>query len=260
MANDENQRKLTNEDALHVGMATKDPGAYLFSCIVIEIIKLPFTLIAATFRAIRSSGERRRREVSMATERVKAEQKRKEELDWRMGQRKKAYIARKEEEKRQALVESMKPKPFKPEVDSKIGDAARGVWREEAAPGLIFDDYLYALELFKTPEGRDFVAARGLSPEAVEKRLLELHEQNIKPRENSTMRLAPIVKLAIYSAGAVARDRFQRENPGQSGVVEVTVSDMLEGAVNTEQFVKEMDPIWEHLRKTTQSQTTQERH
>lgn len=253
MASDENQRRLTNEDALHVGMATRSPGAYLFSCIVIELIKLPFTLIGSAFRAIKSSGEKRRREVVLVAEKAKAEQAQKEELGWRMEQRKKAYIARKEEEKRQAMVESMKPKPVEPEVNSEIGDGARWVWREEAAPGLIFDDYLYALELFKTQEGRDFIATRGLSPEAVERRLQELHEQNLKPRGGSTMRLAPITKSAIRNAGRAARERFYRENPGQSGVTEVTIFDLLEGAVNTERFVQEMDPIWEHLRNAKQS-------
>lgn len=50
MAAGQNNRKLTNEDALNVGLATKDPGAYLFSCLVIEVVKLPFTLIGSAFR------------------------------------------------------------------------------------------------------------------------------------------------------------------------------------------------------------------
>lgn len=249
MANNESNRKLTNEDALHVGLATKDPGAYLFSCLVIGIVKLPFTLIGAAYKSGKAAKERRRREAALAIKRSEDEQARKEDLAKRMEQRKKVYLDRKEEEKRQALVESMKPKLAEGEVDSKIGDTARWIWREEAAPGLIFDDYLYAWELFKTQEGRDFVEARGLSADAVEKRLRELHQQNRLERGNATMRLTPIVRAALYSAGRAARDRFKRENPGQSGVVDVTIPDLLEGAVNTEHFVTELDPIWEHLRK-----------
>lgn len=171
-----------------------------------------------------------------------------------MEQRKKAYLARKEEERRQALVESMKSKPARPEVDSKIGATARWAWREEAAPGLIFTDYLYALELFRTQEGHDFVTARGLSPDSAVKRLAELHEQNRLERGGRTMRLTPVVRAALYSAGSVARDRCMRENPGQSGVVEVTIPDLLEGAVNTEHFIRELEPIREHLRKESRSQ------
>lgn len=251
---DKDNRKLTNEDALHVGLATKDPGAYLFSCLVIEIVKLPFTLIGAAFRSGKAAKENRKREGALAAERAKSELARKKELDWRMEQRKKAYLARVEAEKRQALVESMKPKPARPEVDSKIGDTARWLWREEAAPGLIFTDYLYAREIFRTQEGYDFVASRGLSPDSLGKRLRELHEQNRLERGGRTMRLTPIVRAALYSAGSAARDRFKRENPGQSGVADVTIPDLLEGAVNTKHFVREMEPIWDHLRKESKFQ------
>ncbi len=246
---DKENRKITNEDALHVGLATKDPGAYLFSWIVIEVAKLPFKLIGATFKSSREAKGRKKREELLAAKRSEDEKNRKEVFAHRMEQRKKAYLARQEEEKRQALVESMRTKPAMVEVDSKVGETARWIWREEVAPGLIFDDYLYAWELFKTQEGRDFVESRGLSPDAVEKRLRELHQQNRMERGDSTMRLTPIVRYALYRAGSAARDRFKRDNPGQSGVVDVTIPDLLEGAVNTKNFVRELEPIWEHMRK-----------
>jgi len=253
MSADHHQRKITNEDAVHIGLATKDPGAYLFASLVIELIKLPFSLIGLMFRSAKSAKEKQQRKSALAATQAQAEKKYQAELAPRMAERKRAYLARIEEEKRQALVESMKPKPVKPVVDSKISDETRRLWREEAAPGLVFDDYLYAWELFKTTEGHDFVTTRGLSHESLEKRLRELHEQNKQFRGNSTMRLTPTVKEALRSGGKAARERFQRENPGQSGIVEVTIPDLLEGAVSTEHFVKELDPIWEYLRKNQKS-------
>lgn len=244
-----NERKLTNEDALHVGMATKDPGAYLFATLVIEIIKLPFTLIRSVLRTMWNDKIEQKKAAAAAIAKDAKDKRIKEESAQRMEERKQAYLARIEREKRQALVESMMPKPTKPEVDSKIGDEARLIWREEAAPGLIFDGYLYAWELFKTKEACAFVTQHGLSHEALTKKLEELHNQNKHPRGTAKMRLTPDVRAALYSAGKAARERFKSEHPGKSAVVDVTIQDLLVGAINTKDFVPELDPIWEHLRQ-----------
>jgi hypothetical protein len=253
MPSNNNDRKITNEDAIHIGLATKDPGAYLFATIVIELIKLPFTLTGGMLRSLREAKAEQKAAATAAAAKAAHEQRLKEEAAQRMEERKKAYLARVEKEKRQAIVASMMPKPAVPEVDSRIGDQVRQIWREEVAPGLIFDTYLYALELFKTAEGRAFVTERGLSPERLIQKLEELHNQNKQLQGTDKMRLTPLVRAALYSAGKAARERFKSEHPGQSGVVEVTTQDLLEGVIRTKDFVPELDPIWEHLRQGNQN-------
>jgi len=249
MANNNEQRKLTTEDVIHIGLATKSPGAYLVSSLIIELIKLPFLLARQMLQSLSKSKSAKKKAALSALAAAEAEVKNKEEYKRRMAERKKAYLQRAEQKRRQDIVASMMPKQAQPEVDSKIGDEARSVWREEAAPGLIFDDYLYAWELFKTKEGHAFVSARGLSPDSLTAKLKELHEQNKHPKAPGGMRLTPLVRMALYSAGNAARERFKSEHPGESGVAEVTINDLLAGAINTKNFVSELDAIWEHLRK-----------
>lgn len=250
--NSDEERKLTPEDIVNIGIVTKSLGAYLFSALVIEIVKLPFRFIGSMFRSSQTAQAAKKQAAQAALIRVEAEKKTKEEYHWRMGERKKAYLQRIEKEKKQAVVNSMRAKPVMPEVVSEIGKEASKVWREEAAPGLIFDDYLYAWELFKTTEGRAFATERGLDPEVLLARLQELHAQNRHPRGSTTMRLTPMVRKALYSAGRVARERFKVQHPGESGLAEVNIQDLLEGAVITKDFVSELEPIWEYLQEAPQ--------
>lgn len=260
MANQDNGRKLSTEDVIHIGMATKDPGAYMFATLVLGLIKLPFVLLGAVFGTIRVSWEEKRRVglvkkreeelvVERASARAEACERSKEEYTARMEKRKQEFIEREEERKKQEILKNMMLKVTMPEVKAEFGEDLEEIIRGKSAPGYYVDSCLYALELIKTSEVRAVVTERGLSPESLEAKLRELHEQSRLVAPEGGHRLTPRIKKAMAMAGRAAKARFSSEHPSESGSVQVTVLDLFEGALDTEGFVKEIAPVWEHLRR-----------
>jgi hypothetical protein len=249
-------RKLTTEDVIHIGLATRDPGAYMFASLAVEIVKLPFVLIGAVIDAVRdgrADKKRKAEELVRAEETAKAREvalaKSKEEYSWRMKQRRQEFIRREEERQKQEILTSMMAKVTEPEIRLEYSEQAKDIFKGNSAPEYYVDSYLYALELIRTPEVRTIVSRRGLDAPMLEEKLRELHLANRQLAAGRGHRLTPRIKKAVVLAGRRAKARYNLENPGQSGCAVVTVEDLFEGAIDTEGFVEELGPVWEHLRK-----------
>lgn len=250
MASKDDDRRLTTSEALEIGMAVKDPGAYMFASLVVGLVKLPFSIIGAVRRARKQEREDEAIRAKERQARLEAEKREAAYRADRMERRRKELLAMEEQKKKREILDSMMAK--EPQVDIKVSvsEDARKVWLGEEALSNCVDHYLYALELVKTAEGRAFVAEAGLDHAVLTAKLHELYEAQKSPlAKPGVVLLTPRVKKAIAQAGKIAAEKFKAEHPGENGTVTLSVRDLLVGAVATEGFVKELEPVWEHLRK-----------
>jgi hypothetical protein len=241
-------RKLTTADVIHIGLATKDPGAYAASALAVELFKLPIALVGAVVETVRESSTEKKRAAQEAEHRKIAEKLAIEEKTRRLEEAKHALVQREREKKRQEILSSMMVKPAVPEVSTELSQDAKLLLRTEASPGYMLDACLYAAELFQSEVGAEFLVKRGISPQALAEKLKELHNETKHPRDGSQSRLTPRVRMLVSRGLRHAADRFKQENPRQSGTAHASIQDMINGAIRTEGFVPELEPVWEHLR------------
>ena len=251
MPNEDKDRKLTTDELVHVGLAVKDPIGYLVGTIVLELVKLPFTITWALIKEVRGSAERKKLAEIAAKEKAKNTERAREaaekEREQRILERERDREARKQAEADRAVLDGFLKKEPKPELEIALGEEVKKIISDPDLKEYFMGSHIFMRELIRFPEVRKIVSARGVSAEVLEEKLEELKEQH-KVLHGGQSRISPIVRKVIAVAGKGSKARFLKEHGDVGGKSEITVSDLFESAINTDDFLAELAPVWAPLR------------
>jgi hypothetical protein len=252
-SNDENNRKLTTEDYVNIGLATKSPGAFLFSTLIIEIAKLPFSLVGGAIKSSKGATEKRRLEALEEKRKLEAEKIAQEQKALLLAEKKKALKEKEERYKKEvhteAILNELSIKSPENEITAELGKEVKG---------LLYRDNYYICEytllhrLLQSQSIQDYLTKNEISPKALEEKITKLMEGKRRELGNSTSHLVPKTRMVLAKAGKIAKQRYLAQGKQTKNIVDIEPLDVLLGGFETTNFITELGPLWEHLKNKPQ--------
>jgi hypothetical protein len=247
--NDNNNRKLTTEDYVNIGLATKSPGAFLFSTLVIEIAKLPFSLVGGAIKSSKEAKEKRNLEALEKKRKIEAEKIAQEQKALLLAEKKKALKEKEERYKKEvqkaAILNELSIKSPEDEITAELGEEVKG---------LLYRDNYYICEysllhrLLQSQSIQEFLTKNEISPKALEEKIIKLMEGKRMELGNSTSHLVPKTRMILARAGKIAKKCYLSQGKPTKKIVDIEPLDVLFGGFETTNFITELAPLWEHLK------------